>query len=212
MSGGYPVPNTHASAWRAITSNIQNAKQALQFSQTQSDIEEAAMGTLNVVYHFTNGHGFNLDDSKEITIPAAEITLTTYRELANRLAQYDHSLQVADGNLNVWLRVSPYTFAEAEQVAKALTTADGCYTLAIYNGEHLVYTVVMPTYLVSDATEIIEAVKARTDIDPYPEITLYGLLLKVATHEKFDVLLNGMYNALGGLEAKYADAKNSPQN
>lgn len=212
LAGGYPVPNTHAAAWRAINSNIHNAKLAHQFSQTQQDIEDGVMGTLNVVFHFTNGMGLNLDDSKEITIAAADVGLTAYRELANRLSQYDHNMQVVGNDLKVWMRVSPYTFAEAEQVAKALTTADGCYTVAIYNGDKLVYTVVFPAYLVGDANDVIEAIKKRTDLDTYPEVTPYGLLIKISGVEKFDTLLNGAYNALGSLEAKYADEKQSPQN
>lgn len=201
---GLEIPAAHATTWRAIISNIRNTKQAHVFSQTQVDIEMAAPGSLDVVFHLKDMVGLTPNEDLLFHIDKANVNLS-YLLLANRLQQWTHTLETHDNALHVYLRVSGNTYAQANQLVNALVTPDGCYNVLITNGEKVVYPCVMPKYLVESLEDLERILVKRTNLENYPEVTVVDDTLTIVTKEQFDVLLNGLYSAMDSLEASYAD-------
>ena len=209
MRQGFPVPATHAAAWRAISQNINNCKEAHNFSQVQASIESAEIGKYDVEFHIVNP---NLTAEamsaapKTIRVAGDALTITSYRELSNRLQQYRHTLVMNNDVLEVHLFVSPETFAAANELAVALTTEDGVFTVVIANGDKVVYAPIVPKYLIADAGALMKAIETSTSTTPYPPVEfLKGDIIHVTSDRDFDALNSGVLMALMALESKYYD-------
>jgi len=203
---GFPVPATHAPAWRAIIQNVNNCKEAHNFSQVQANIETAEIGKYDVEFHITNSTP-SLDvaqSPKTVRVSGDALTIDSYRELSNRLQQYRHTLTMNDNVLEVHMWVSETTYGMAQELTKALTTQDGVYTIVIRNGEKCVYAPVVPTFLVSDSGKLMSQIEKSTNVTPYPPVNFISdRIVSVNAEHDFDALNNGVYLALTALEAEY---------
>lgn len=208
MRQGFPVPATHAAAWRAISQNVNNCKEAHNFSQVQASIESAEIGKYDVEFHIANPN-LSIEgrtEPKTIRVAGDALTIASYRELSNRLQQYRHTLVMNDDTLEVHLYVSPETFAAANELVVAMTTEEGVFTVVIANGDKVVYAPVVPAYLVADSGALMKAIETATSTTPYPPVEfLKGNIIHVTTDRDFDALNSGVLMALMALESKYFD-------
>lgn len=208
VQSGLPIPATHATVWRAIIQNTANTKEAHNFSQVHASIENAEIGAYDVEFHIRPVMLALTDEDiqpKTILVKGDSLTIETYLELSNRLQQYRHTLTISRENvLEVHIYVDENTYKLADQLATALTTADGVYTFAILNGGKVVYAPVVPAYLVESKDALIEQVKRSTNIETYPPIDeADATLFVINTNSDFDRLHNGVFLAISALEAQY---------